>query len=120
MLGVGGGSVVNLSPISGLIGAPDGAADNATAGALRQLTRAAALDGARQPKHIRVNAVHAALADGPAVDGTTVRGTPATDPPLGRFTRPEEIAACVVYLLSDASAFVTGASYVLDGGLTAG
>jgi 3alpha(or 20beta)-hydroxysteroid dehydrogenase len=64
--------------------------------------------------------VHAALVDGLAVDGTAVRDTPATHPPLGRFARSEEIAACVVYLLSDASAFVTGASYVLDGGLTAG
>ena len=64
--------------------------------------------------------MYAGLADGPAVDATTVRGAPATDPPLSRFARPEEIAAWVVYLLSDESAFVTGASYVLDGGLTAG
>jgi NAD(P)-dependent dehydrogenase (short-subunit alcohol dehydrogenase family) len=104
LLGVAGGSVVNVSSVSGLIGRHDGAADNATQGAVRQLTRAAALDGARQPKRIRVNAVHAAFVNGP---------------PPGRRGRPEDVAACVLYLLSDASAFVTGASYVLDGGSTA-
>jgi NAD(P)-dependent dehydrogenase (short-subunit alcohol dehydrogenase family) len=104
MLGVAGGSVVNVSSASGAIGACDAAVDSATQGAVRQLTRAAALDGARQPKRIRVNAVHAAFVNGP---------------PPGRRGRPEDVAACVLYLLSDASAFVTGASYVLDGGSTA-
>ena len=126
MLGVAGGSVVNVSSVSGLIGRHDGAADNATQGAVRQLTRAAALDGARQPKRIRVNAVHAAFVDGPMVDGmtgtfcdpTTAGEKLAADLPLGRRGRPEDIAACVLYLLSDESAFVTGASYVLDGGST--
>src|SRR4029077_5687330 len=65
MLGVAGGSVVNVSSVSGLIGVHDGAADNARQGAVRQLTRAAALDGARQPRRIRINAVHALLVDGP-------------------------------------------------------
>jgi 3(or 17)beta-hydroxysteroid dehydrogenase len=120
--------VVNVSSVSGLIGGHDGAADNASQGAVRQLTRAAALDGARQPKRIRVNAVHAPFVSGPMVDGmtgtfcdpTTARETPPADLPLGRRGREEDIAACVLYLLSDDSAFVTGASYVLDGGLTAG
>jgi NAD(P)-dependent dehydrogenase (short-subunit alcohol dehydrogenase family) len=127
MLGVAGGSVVNVSSVSGLIGGPDVAADNASQGAVRQLTRAAALDGARQAKRIRVNVVHAPFVDGPVVDGMT--GTfcdqtagrqPAADLPLSRRGLPEDIAACALYLLSDESAFVTGASYVLDGGLTAG
>lgn len=102
LLGIAGGSVVNVSSASGPIGACDAATDSATRGAVRQLTRAAALDGARQPRRIRVNAVHAAFVD---------------DPPPARRGRPEDVAACVLYLLSDASAFVTGASYVLDGGL---
>ena len=127
-LAVAGGSVVNVSSVSGLIGAHDGAADNASQGAVRQLTRAAALDGARQPRRIRINAVHALLVDGPIVDGMTgtlcepamVREQLAADLPFLRHGRPEEIAACVLYLLSDESAFVTGASYVLDGGFTAG
>jgi len=128
MLGIAGGSVVNVSSVSGLIGGHDGAADNASQGAVRQLTRAAALDGARQPKRIRVNAVHAPFVNGPMVDGmtgtfcdpTTARETLPADAPLGRRGREKDIAACVLYLLSDDSAFVTGASYVLDGGLTAG
>ena len=128
MLGIAGGSVVNVSSPAGLIGEHDGAADNASQGAVRQLTRAAALDGARQPKRIRVNAVHAPFMDGTMVDGMTgafcdptrAREKLAADLPLGRRGRPEDVAACVLYLLSDESAFVTGAVYVLDGGLTAG
>jgi len=128
MLGAVGGSVVNVSSVSGLSGTHDGAADDASQGAVRQLTRAAALDGARQSRRIRVNAVHASFVDGPMVDGmtgtlcdpTTARETLAANPPLGRRARPDDIAACILYLLSDESAFVTGASYVLDGGLTAG
>jgi NAD(P)-dependent dehydrogenase (short-subunit alcohol dehydrogenase family) len=53
-------------------------------------------------------------------DSTTAREELAADLPLDRRGRPEDIAACVLYLLSNESAFVTGASYVLDGGLTAG
>src|SRR5262249_10641174 len=128
MLGVAGGSVVNVSSVSGVIGEHDGAADNASQGAVRQLTRAAALDGARQSRRIRVNAVHGLFLDGPTVDGmtgapcdaATIREKLAADVPLGRHGRPEDIAAWVLYLLSDESAFVTGASYVLDGGFTAG
>jgi NAD(P)-dependent dehydrogenase (short-subunit alcohol dehydrogenase family) len=128
LLGVAGGSVVNVSSVSGLIGRHDGAADNATEGAVRQLTRAAALDGARQSRRIRINAVHALFVDGPTVDGmtgtlydaATAREKLPADAPLGRRPRPDDIAACVLYLLSDESAFVTGASYVLDGGFTAG
>jgi NAD(P)-dependent dehydrogenase (short-subunit alcohol dehydrogenase family) len=129
MLGIAGGSVVNVSSVHGLIGQRDGAADNASQGAVRQLTRAAALDGARQPKRIRVNTVHALLADGPTLDGITgkIHDDPATSPekpaahpPLDGGGRANDIAACVLYLLSDQSAFVTGASYVLDGGFTAG
>jgi NAD(P)-dependent dehydrogenase (short-subunit alcohol dehydrogenase family) len=105
MLGVAGGSVVNVSRVAGPVGTHDRTAASAAAGAVRQLTRAAALDAARQPSRIRVNAVQ-------AVDGTT-------DLPLGRPARREEIATFVLYLLSDESAFVTGASYALDAGLTA-
>src|SRR5262249_34951395 len=56
----------------------------------------------------------------PCLAPTTPREAPPADLPLGRRGREEDIAACVLYLLSDDSAFVTGASYVLDGGLTAG
>jgi NAD(P)-dependent dehydrogenase (short-subunit alcohol dehydrogenase family) len=127
MLGDSGGSVVNLSSVSGLIGGHNFAAYNAAKGAVRQFTRAAALDGARQANKIRVNAVHPAFIEGPMVDSmmvhfrdpTLARERMAADLPLNRFGKPEEVAACVLYLLSDESTFVTGASYILDGGLTA-
>jgi len=127
MLGIAGGSVVNVTSVSGLFGG-HAAVDHATQGAVRQLTRAAALDGARQPRRIRVNAVHASLGGGPMLDGmtgalcdpATAREKLAADLPLGLRGRPQDIAACVLYLLSEESAFVTGASYVLDGGSTEG
>jgi NAD(P)-dependent dehydrogenase (short-subunit alcohol dehydrogenase family) len=116
LLGVSGGSVVQVS----LVTPGHGAAAAAARGAVRQLTRAAALDGARQPGRIRVNAVEAVVADEPRADrATATPGPPGPATPLGRTARPEEIAACVAYLLSGESAFVTGAAYVLDGGLTA-
>ncbi len=127
LLAESGGSVVNLSSVAGLIGGHNFTAYNAAKGAVRQFTRAAALDGARQTNRIRVNAVHPAFIEGPMVDNmmgsfrdpALAREKMAADLPLGRFGKPEEVAACVLYLLSDESAFVTGASYVLDGGLTA-
>jgi NAD(P)-dependent dehydrogenase (short-subunit alcohol dehydrogenase family) len=122
-----GGSIVNLSSVSGLIGGHNLAAYNAAKGAVRQFTRAAALDGAKQARKIRVNAVHPAFIDGPMVESMMVtfrdrekaRARMEADIPLGRFGTAQEVAACVLYLLSDESSFVTGASYVLDGGLTA-
>ena len=71
--------------------------------------------------------MHPAFIDGPMVDAV-IAATPdperartrmARDVPLGRFGRPTEVADMCVYLLSDESAFVTGAEFVLDGGLTA-
>lgn len=122
-----GGSIVNLSSVSGLIGGHNLAAYNASKGGLSLLTKSVALHGARLMPPVRCNAVCPAFVEGPMVDGITQS---ARDPeaarrklpreiPLGRLAKPAEIADLCVYLLSKASAFITGADLPIDGGLTA-
>ena len=122
-----GGSIVNLSSVAGLIGGHNFAAYNASKGGVRLLTKSVALHGARLEPKVRCNSVHPAFLEGPMVedildqtgfkDGARARLT--RDIPLGRFGTAEEVAQMCVYLLSDESKFVTGAEFVIDGGLTA-
>jgi NAD(P)-dependent dehydrogenase (short-subunit alcohol dehydrogenase family) len=122
-----GGSIVNLSSVSGLVGGHNLAAYNASKGGLSLLSKSVALYGARLKPPVRCNAVCPAFVEGPMVDAI-VQG--ARDPdaarkklprdiPLGRLGQPAEIAELCVYLLSDAAAFITGADLPIDGGLTA-
>ncbi len=122
-----GGSIVNLSSVSGLVGGHNLAAYNASKGGVSLLTKSVALHGARLKPPVRCNAVCPAFVDGPMVDQIMQS---ARDPasakeklsraiPLGRLGQPDEIAALCVYLLSDKSAFITGADLPIDGGLTA-
>ena len=122
-----GGSIVNLSSVSGLVGGRNLAAYNASKGGLSLLSKSVALYGARLTPPVRCNAVCPAFLDGPMVDAI-VQG--ARDPdaarerllrdiPLGRLGQPVEIAELCIYLLSDAAAFITGADLPIDGGLTA-
>ncbi|HZL41619.1 MAG TPA: SDR family oxidoreductase [Pseudolabrys sp.] len=122
-----GGSIVNLSSVSGLVGGHNLAAYNASKGGLSLLSKSVALYGARLTPPVRCNAVCPAFLEGTMVDAI-VQG--ARDPdaarqrlprdiPLGRLGQPAEIAALCVYLLSDAAAFITGADVPIDGGLTA-
>jgi NAD(P)-dependent dehydrogenase (short-subunit alcohol dehydrogenase family) len=122
-----GGSIVNLSSVAGLIGGHNLAAYNASKGGVRLLTKSVALHGARLDPKVRCNSIHPAFLEGPMVDGLLeqtadpgrARERMMRDIPLGRMGTPAEAAALCVYLLSDESGFVTGAEFVLDGGLTA-
>lgn len=122
-----GGAIVNLSSVLGLIGGPNLAAYSASKGGVSLLTKSVALNGARYRPSVRCNAVCPAFIGGPMVDGIAegtrnpdaVRHKLANDIPLGRLGQPEEVASLCVYLLSDASAFITGADMPIDGGLTA-
>jgi 3(or 17)beta-hydroxysteroid dehydrogenase len=125
----GGGSIVNLSSVSGLIGGHNMCAYNASKGAVRLLTKSVALHCARQGYGIRCNSVHPAFIMTPMVEGLIHGGSkdPATikaklerQIPLGRLGEAGEVADMIVYLASDESRFVTGAEFVIDGGLTAG
>jgi 3(or 17)beta-hydroxysteroid dehydrogenase len=122
-----GGSIVNLSSVLGLIGGPNLTAYNASKGGVSLLTKSVALHGAHLKPPVRCNAVCPAFVEGPMVDEIAhatrnpqaVRQKLALDIPLGRLGQPEEVAALCVFLLSDDSAFVTGADVPIDGGLTA-
>jgi 3(or 17)beta-hydroxysteroid dehydrogenase len=122
-----GGAIVNLSSVLGLIGGPNLAAYAASKGGVSLLTKSVALYGARFKPPVRCNAVCPAFVEGPMVDGiaagtkdpATVKSKLALDIPLGRLGEPEEVAALCVYLLSEESAFITGADVPIDGGLTA-
>lgn len=122
-----GGAIVNISSVSGLVGGHNLAAYNASKGGVRLLTKSVALHGARLKPAVRCNSVHPAFIEGPMADGmigqfrapARARERLAASVPLGRFGTPTEVAELCIYLLSDESAFVTGAEFVLDGGLTA-
>jgi 3alpha(or 20beta)-hydroxysteroid dehydrogenase len=117
----GGGSIVNISSNSGIWGIPMAGAYAASKWAVRGLSKTGALElGAHG---IRVNSVHPGGVDTPMVSGPghdPNEGTWAKKLPLGRFGRPEEIAAVVTFLASDEAAYVTGAEWSVDGGATAG
>jgi 3(or 17)beta-hydroxysteroid dehydrogenase len=122
-----GGAIVNISSVSGLVGGHNLAAYNASKGAVRLLTKSVALHGARLKPQVRCNSIHPAFLEGPMADDLIARTRNperarermTAEVPLGRFGWPAEVADMCVYLLSDESAFVTGAEFVIDGGLTA-
>jgi cyclopentanol dehydrogenase len=117
----GGGTIVNVSSIYGLVGAPGASAYEASKGAVRLFTKSCAVDLA--PFNIRVNSVHPgvietqmtkALLDDPAV--RPLRLGPTL---LKRPAQPIEVSQAVLFLASDESSFVHGAELVVDGGYTA-
>lgn len=114
-------SIVFISSVSGVYcSAPASSMYSASKGAINGLVKGMALDMA--PRGIRVNCVN------PGVIETNIFESGAITPehlevnkqqyPLGRFGKPEEVAHAVIYLLSDASAWVTGSNLLIDGGLT--
>jgi NAD(P)-dependent dehydrogenase (short-subunit alcohol dehydrogenase family) len=122
-----GGAIVNLSSVLGLIGGPNLTAYAASKGGVSLLTKSVALHGARYKPPVRCNAVCPAFVDGAMVDGIAdgtrdpkaVKQKLASEIPLGRLGQPAEVASLCVYLLSDEAAFITGADFPVDGGLTA-
>ncbi|MFJ3583883.1 glucose 1-dehydrogenase [Streptomyces sp. NPDC090127] len=112
----GGGSIVNVSSTAGLVGIPGHAAYGASKFGLRGLTRSSALDLARYG--IRVNSVHPGAVDTPMT--AAVADKDWSHVPLGRMGRPEEVGGLIAFLVSDASSYMTGAEFTVDGGLTTG
>ena len=122
----GGGSVIFTASELALVGAPGAAAYSASKAALVGMTRALALDHAREG--IRVNSLCPGAVDTPLLWrsaqrlGMTVeqyRAEIISRMPLGRIGQPEEVARAALFLASNDSSFVTGTTLVVDGGWTA-
>ncbi len=124
-----GGSIINVSSIEGIVGDPMLPAYNASKGAVRALTKSVALYCADRDYAIRVNSLHPGYVETPLVSGALAALPEAqaqefaqrvvASIPMGRMARPEEIAGGIVFLASDAAAYMTGSELVMDGGYTA-
>ena len=122
MIEGGGGSIVNLSSVNALMGLSL-TAYTASKGGVQALTRLLAVDFG--PKGIRVNSIcpgtimtensKAIYGERPGLEESVTKMYP-----MGKLGTPVDVAECAVYLASDASSFVTGASLLVDGGLMAG
>jgi NAD(P)-dependent dehydrogenase (short-subunit alcohol dehydrogenase family) len=126
MVKEGGGSIINVSSGWGLVGGRDAASYCASKGAVVQLTRAMALDHGEQS--IRVNCICPGDTDTPMLrneaqqlgETEDVFLADAADRPLQRVGTPDDIAQAALFLASEASAFITGTTLVVDGGGLAG
>ena len=125
MMQAGSGSIINLSSIYGIVGAPDVPPYHASKGAVREMSKTDAMMYAKY--QIRVNSVHPGFIWTPMVenfaasqgDPATVRAALDALHPLGHIGEPDDIAWGIVYLASDEAKFITGAELVIDGGYTA-
>lgn len=122
----GGGSIVNISSISGVIAGHNMAAYNSAKAAVTHLSKSIALHCARAGNGIRCNSVHPVFIDTPILDGLAADNDRAAalqklgrQIPLGRVGQPDDVAYAVLYLASDESQFVTGSELRVDGGISA-
>jgi NAD(P)-dependent dehydrogenase (short-subunit alcohol dehydrogenase family) len=120
------GSIINLSSIYGIVGAPDLPAYHASKGAVRLMSKTDALLYAKEG--IRVNSIHPGYVWTPLVEELGKASEEGVDAfrknldslhPVGHVGEPEDIAYGALYLASEESAFVTGSELVIDGGYTA-
>ena len=128
MLENGGGAIVNIASVSGsVLGVPNRYAYGATKAAVIGLTKAVAADFMKQG--VRANAICPGTVQSPSLDQRIADQARATNQslddvrqafvdrqPMGRLGTPEEIAMAAVYLASDESAFVTGTTFLIEGG----
>ena len=122
-----GGAIVNVSSVAGLVGGHNFAAYNASKGGVRLLTKSVALHGARLDPKVRCNSIHPAFLEGPMVDNIleqtqfpdAARARVLRDIPLGRLGTPAKSPTSASICCPTNRGFVTGAEFVIDGGLTA-
>jgi 3alpha(or 20beta)-hydroxysteroid dehydrogenase len=121
MIEAGGGSIINISSVSGLVhsvATPNPAYTTAKF-AVRGMTKAAAVQFG--PQGIRANSVHPGAVDTPMLEELprSVIDSMAAKIPLRHIARPEDVSDLVLFLASDASSHITGTELVIDGGKTA-
>ena len=121
-----GGSVINISSISGIIAGANMAAYNSAKAGVRLLSKSVALHCAKSGYNIRCNSVHPTFIDTPILDKyrdrfgqEQMQQKLGRQVPIGRLGRPEEVGWALVFLASDESSFMTGSEVVIDGGISA-
>jgi NAD(P)-dependent dehydrogenase (short-subunit alcohol dehydrogenase family) len=121
MAGRGGGSMINLASVLGLVAMPGAGAYTASKHGVVGLTRQFAVDLAS--RGVRVNCINPGFIEtamtAPISGVETIHNAITQQTPLGRWGKPEEVANVALFLASDEASYVTGAAYVVDGGLTA-
>ena len=122
MLRGGGGAIINNASVAGIVGFAGIPAYCASKGGVIQLTKAAALEYAKQG--IRVNVICPGVIWTPMVERFTAQSDETRKAleslePVGRFGTPEEVARLALFLASDDSTFCTGAPFIVDGGFVA-
>ena len=119
MLAAGGGAIINTASVGAMVATPNSIAYLASKAALQMMTKAAALE--YRADNIRVNAVCPGMTRTSIMDGLTEEQMQKLEArSTARMIEPEEVANLIVYLASDESTGITGASYVIDDGRTAG
>lgn len=122
-----GGSIINLSSITGLQGQLGGAAYSASKGAVRLLTKTVAIENA--PHAIRCNSIHPGVIRTPMFESllepageqaAAMEAHLKSRIPLGDFGSPQDIGSAVLFLAGDDSRYMTGSELVVDAGMTAG
>lgn len=123
MSGHKGGVIVNTSSVAGLIGAPDSSLYAASKWGVIGLTKSAAVEHAKA--NIRINAICPAGMEGTGMYNQTLAADPEMtvklrdSVPMGRDSKPEEVAEAVIWLCSDAATYITGCALPVDGGRSA-
>ena len=123
----GPGAIINICSVSGNVAGHNIAAYNSSKGAVRMLTKSIALSCARSGHGVRCNSVHPTFVDTPMIRSLSPDHSAHLELlekmrqqiPLGRLASADDVAAMVVFLASDQAQFLTGAEFMVDGGMTA-